>query len=103
MNPASAGTAPDAAALASCTIGVDMGTTTLKAAAFDAAGRELAHAARHVKLFHPARGGPSRSREPSPRPSPTRWPRCRRRPLPGLCHRAGGHQRGDAQPHPCRG
>ncbi len=56
MNPASVGTAPDAAALASCTIGVDMGTTTLKAAAFDEAGRELARAARSVKLFHPAEG-----------------------------------------------
>jgi gluconokinase len=37
---------------ATCTIGIDMGTTTLKAAAFDEAGRELARAARGVELYH---------------------------------------------------
>ncbi len=41
---------------ATCTIGIDMGTTTLKAAAFDEAGRELARAARGVELFHPMEG-----------------------------------------------
>lgn len=39
-----------------CTIGVDMGTTTLKAAAFDAGGREIARAARIVALVHSAEG-----------------------------------------------
>ncbi len=39
-----------------CTIGIDMGTTTLKAAAFDEAGGELAHAERTVELYHPAEG-----------------------------------------------
>ena len=39
--------------LQACTIGVDMGTTTVKAASFDDIGREVAGASQEVELEHP--------------------------------------------------
>ena len=40
----------------SCTLGADLGTTSVKVVAYDSAGREIAHAARLLKLWHDDEG-----------------------------------------------